>query len=312
MQINCRRRIMIARSSHLPFALLFLAIPVILVLGGCERKPISMPASPEPPAAHAPSATRSPSATLTPVPVPTSSQVVIVGQHPHSAIMDIASTNQMSQTVQVNYLLYLPDTYGKDPMQKWPLILFLHGRGERGDDLELLKTHPLPKILEQQTDFPFIVVSPQLPAGNLWWSDMIEPLNALLYQIQASYSVDPQRIYLTGISMGGFGTWEFALRYPKRFAAIVPIAGGFREGQRVIPENICDLSTVPIWVFHGGKDIDVQPYQSEILVDGLKKCGSNVQFTLYPEADHAGAWQRAYANPELYQWLLAQTLKGNQ
>ena len=209
----------------------------------------------------------------------------------------------------MRYLLYLPDSYGKDAQKKWPLVLFLHGRGERGEDLELLKKHGLPKILEQQADFPFIVVSPQLPSDRLWWSDMIDPLNTLLYQIQSTFAVDPQRLYLTGLSMGGFGSWEFALRFPDRFAAIVPIAGGYLEGSRAVPENICALKGLPTWVFHGGADIDVLPFQAEVLVTALKNCGGDVRYTFYAEADHAGTWERAYADPELYQWLLAQTME---
>lgn len=249
-----------------------------------------------------------PPLTLAPSEVPTQYLALSLGQKPHSTFIKTVIANQMSQTVQVRYLLYLPDSYGKDPQQKWPLILFLHGRGERGDNLDLLKIQPLPKILEQQADFPFIVVSPQLSADKLWWSDMIDSLNTLLYQIQSTYSVDPMRVYLTGISMGGFGTWEFALRYPNRFAAIVSIAGGYQEGSRAIPENICALWDIPIWVFHGGEDIDVLPFQSEVLVDALKNCDGNIRFTFYADSDHAGSWRRAYADTELYQWLLAQTL----
>jgi predicted peptidase len=278
-------------------ACLSLALLFVLAAGGCRSIPIAMASSPGLPA------------TLTSPATSTIGQAVNVGQHPRTTTIEIVMDHQKPKTVEVNYLLYLPYTYGKDPLKKWPLILFLHGRGERGNNLDLLKIHPLPGILDQQADFPFIVVSPQLPADYLWWSDKIKSLNIFLYHIQAMYSVDPQRIYLTGISMGGFGTWEFALRFPNRFAAIVPIAGGYQEGNHEIPANLCDLRKIPIWVFHGGADVDVQPFQSEVLVDGLKKCGSAGRFTLYPDANHTGSWTRAYANPELYQWLLSQKLK---
>ena len=230
------------------------------------------------------------------------------GQHPYSTEVKIETADHKPQTVQVNFLLYLPDSYGQDPQQKWPLILFLHGRGERGNNLDLLKVHPLPKILETQADFPFIVVSPQLLLESLAWSDMIDPLNALLDQIQTIYSVDPKRLYLTGLSMGGYGAWEFALRYPRRFAAVVPIAGGY-EGPRAALENICDLQQVPLWVFHGASDIIVPPSEAEVLVEALQACGGNVRFTLYPDADHESSFYQAYADPELYQWLARQTLK---
>jgi len=237
---------------------------------------------------------------------PTLTPTAMVGQHPYTATVQIEDESHTTQTVQVNYLLYLPESYGRDPQHRWPLILFLHGRGERGDDLELLKKHPLPKILEQQSGFPAVVISPQQSLQRLSWSDMIDPLNALLDQIQGKYSIDPQRVYLTGLSMGGFGAWEFALRYPTRFAAVVPVSGGYREGSRVAPENICDLKDVPIWVFHGGSDTIVPSFHSEILVEALQACGSNVRFTLYAGAEHEDGFLRAYADPELFAWLFAQ------
>jgi len=245
---------------------------------------------------------------LAPLPINvTPTPTARVGQHAYTTTVQIEDESHITQTVQVNYLLYVPESYGQDPQQRWPLILFLHGRGERGDNLELLKKHPLPRILEQQSDFPAVVISPQLSLQRFWWSDMIDPLNALLDQIQVEYSVDPQRVYLTGLSMGGFGAWEFALRYPTRFAAVVPIAGGYREGSRVIPENICSLKDVPIWVFHGGNDTIVPSFHSEILVEALQACGSDVRFTLYSDAEHEGSFLQAYAEPELFPWLFAQT-----
>jgi predicted peptidase len=229
-----------------------------------------------------------------------------VGQHPYSSIVRIKTSSDVATTFEVNYLLYLPGDYGKDLQRKWPLILFLHGSGERGSDLELLKRQPLPKILDLQKDFPFVVLSPQLPVEMGNWTGMIEPVKVLLDQIQAGYSIDTHCVYLTGLSMGGFGTWEFALRYPRRFAAIVPIAGGYRYQSREIPENICDLKDLPVWVFHGGRDINVVPSQSEEMVAALKGCRGNVRFTLYPDADHAASWALAYADHELYEWILQQ------
>ncbi len=231
-----------------------------------------------------------------------------LGQRAYSASVRLASPGQAAQTLQVNYLLYLPDTYGQDPHQRWPLILYLHGRGERGQDLDLLKSHPLPETLEQKPDFPFIVVSPQLSLETVTWSGRIEALNALLDQLQATYAVDARRIYLTGLSMGGFGTWEFALRHPGRFAAIVPIAGGY-DDYGSVPANICDLKDLPVWAFHGGADTIVPVRLDQVLVDALRACGGDVRFTLYPEADHEATWRRAYADPQLYEWLLSHSLK---
>jgi predicted peptidase len=232
-----------------------------------------------------------------------------IGQHPSSSKVKVETAANIRKTVEVHYLLYLPSDYEKALERTWPLILFLHGSGERGNDLELLKRQPLPKILDERKDFPFIVLSPQLPLAMGNWSGLIDPVKALLDQIQAGYSVDARRVYLTGLSMGGFGTWEFALRYPKRFAAIVPIAGGYRYQSKTIPENICDLKDLPVWVFHGARDVNVMPSQSEDMVEALKACGGKVRFTLYPDADHAVSWTRAYSDPELYKWMLEQRLR---
>jgi len=203
---------------------------------------------------------------------------------------------QIIKTVRMNYLLFLPKSYGENPQQKWPLILFLHGAGERGDDIELVKIHGIPKIVEQQEDFPFIAVSPQCPKYS-WWTAELEALNALLDEVVAKYAVDTDRLYLTGLSMGGYGAWHLATAYPERFAAIAPICGG---GD---PEKAYVLKNVPAWVFHGGKDTTVSPLESEKMVEALKACGGDVQFTLYPEAGH-DSWTETYDNPELYKWFL--------
>jgi predicted peptidase len=233
----------------------------------------------------------------------------VPGQHAYSKSIKPDSTDQRKKAVKINFLFYLPETYGKDPHKKWPLILFLHGMGERGENLELLKKHPLPKILEKQKDFPCIVVSPQLPVEKTLWDDLIDPIKYLLDQVQAAYFVNTNKIYATGLSMGGAGTWNFALRYPQYFAAIVPIAGAYKFRSREIPDNLCALKAIPIWAFHGGKDEAVKSWQTEILVDALKACGNNIRFTLYPEADHPQSWIQAYSDPELFKWLFQQTLK---
>ncbi|MCX5638501.1 MAG: alpha/beta hydrolase-fold protein, partial [Planctomycetota bacterium] len=130
----------------------------------------------------------------------------------HSQVFE----KRITKTVKCQYLLFLPEGYGQKK-QHWPMILFLHGAGERGSDLNLVKKHGPPKIVEGQKDFPFIVVSPQCPAGD-WWTDKNEVLINLLDDVVARYDVDAERIYLTGLSMGGFGTWTLASAYPDRFA----------------------------------------------------------------------------------------------
>jgi len=215
---------------------------------------------------------------------------IVTGQHGHVFEAEIV------KTVKLNYLLYLPKDYSSKPENKFPLILFLHGAGERGDDLELVKKHGIPKIVEKQEDFPFIAVSPQCPKFS-WWTSEIEALNALLDEIVEKYAVDKERIYLTGLSMGGYGTWQFAISYPVRFAAIALICGGGN------PKEVCALKDIPVLVFHGAKDQVVPIKQSEEMVEALKACGGEVKFTIYPDAGH-DSWTETYDNPELYKWFL--------
>ncbi len=193
-----------------------------------------------------------------------------------------------------DYLLFLPEGYDKAD-KRWPLILFLHGAGERGNNLEKVKIHGPPKIVETKKDFPFIVVSPQCPNRRGGWD--AEALNALLKDITAQYKVDRDRIYLTGLSMGGYGTWRLGAAHPEWFAALVPICGG---GD---PREIGRLTHIPIWVFHGAKDQAVPLKRSEEMVEAIKKAGGNVKLTVYPEAGH-DSWTETYNNPELYKWLL--------
>jgi len=196
----------------------------------------------------------------------------------------------------LKYLLYLPDGYDKKG-QALPLIVFLHGAGERGNDLKKVKAWGIPKMLEKKKDFPFIVVSPQCPAGA-WWTEYAESLKALIDYIKTEYNVDASRIYLTGLSMGGFGTWYMAERYPDEFAAIAPVCGG---GDVFWAKQI----TVPVWAFHGAKDDVVLLQRSQEMVDAIKSAGNNnVKFTIYPELGH-GCWEAAYGDEELYKWFLS-------
>lgn len=196
----------------------------------------------------------------------------------------------------LHYLLFLPAAYAVHP-QRWPLMLFLHGAGERGDDLQLVKRHGVAKIVEEQPAFPLLVVSPQCPPTEAWAP---EPLLALLDDIEQHYDVDPERLYVTGLSMGGFGTWAVAIAAPDRFAAIAPICGG---GD---PSRVGVLRHLPVWAFHGARDPIVPLQRTVEMVEALRQCGGNVRFTVYPEAGH-DAWTATYANPELYAWFLAHT-----
>lgn len=205
-----------------------------------------------------------------------------------------ACTLERNHKVTMKYLLYLPKDY--DQKESWPLLLFLHGAGERGDDLNAVKKHGPPKLIEGGKDFPFIVASPQCPRGK-WWEPL--ELTALLDELAQKYKVDKDRIYVTGLSMGGFGTWALAGYTPDRFAALVPICGG---GE---PLRTRALTHVAVWVFHGAKDPIVPLERSEKMVEALKKNGGNVKLTVYPNAGH-DSWTEAYADPKLYEWLLQQ------
>ncbi len=195
--------------------------------------------------------------------------------------------------VKMDYLLFLPEGYEKSD-KDYPLILFLHGAGESGTDVNRVKKHGMAKVVETKKDLPFIVVSPQSPGRG--WNP--ETLNALLDRIILDYRVDRDRVYLTGLSMGGYGTWALAAAHPERFAAIAPICGGGN------PRDAEKLKALPIWVFHGAKDPTVPLARSQEMVDALKQAGSDVKLTVYPDAVH-DSWTQTYDNPELFAWFLA-------
>ena len=202
---------------------------------------------------------------------------------------------EITKTLSCKYLLFLPEGYGQQE-KRWPLMLFLHGAGERGDDLNKVKVHGPPKIVEEQKDIPFIVVSPQCPEDD-WWTKKTEVLINLLDDIITRYDVDPDRVYLTGLSMGGYGSWALASEYPDRFAAVVPICGG---GNRIMSIVLKDM---PIWAFHGAKDSVVPVEESKDLVEAINARGGNAKLTIYPDANH-DSWTETYNNQEVYDWLL--------
>lgn len=200
------------------------------------------------------------------------------------------------------YLLYLPKDYGVDPNKRWPLLVFLHGSTEAGKNAEIMKRQALPKFLEGQDDYPFVVLSPQAPSAG-GWGYSTRAFAALLDDIEAHYQIDPDRISLTGWSMGGYGVWWMAKAMPDRFAALVPVAGGYIYNAK----QLCPLSKIPTWVFHGKKDRNVQFIQSQVVVKALQQCGGEPIFTQYDDAEHYVAMDRAYHDPKLIEWLLAQT-----
>lgn len=202
------------------------------------------------------------------------------------------------RTRRMRFWLHLPSGYtanGEPWREPWPMLFFLHGSGERGTDLDLVKVHGPPKQVAQGLDLPFVLVSPQLEEGRRW--DVVA-LQALNVALQARLRVDPRRVTATGLSLGGHGVWLWAARFPDALAAIAPVCG---FGQ---PADACALKQVPVRAYHGAVDSVVPLKAQQAMVDAHRACGGQVEFIVYPGVDH-DAWNLAYADPALYPWLLA-------
>lgn len=221
-------------------------------------------------------------------------------------------TTTVTETQRYDYLLFLPKGYDADPQKKWPLMMFLHGAGERGTNVWLVAVHGPPKLVRAQPDFPFILVSPQCPPDQRWNP---EALVKLLDQIEATQRVDKSRVYLTGLSMGGFGTWSLGIRYPERFAAIAPICGGgdWLEVRLSSRKHGPALKSLPVWAFHGARDNVVPFSESERMINVLRTAAGNEQakLTVYPDANH-DSWTETYNHPELFKWLLEHRREGRE
>lgn len=188
---------------------------------------------------------------------------------------------------------------------KLPLLLFLHGAGERGTDLTPVKKHGPPRLIDQGQEFPFVVVSPQCPAGQ-WWAqgENVQGLEKLIRHVQGQYPIDADRIYGTGMSMGGYGIWALAAQFPELLAAIVPICGG---GDITTAPA---LRQTPIWAFHGREDDIVPPVRSEEMVEAIRRSGGDVKLTIYDQVGHH-SWAPTYDNREIYRWLLSHTRRSS-
>lgn len=202
--------------------------------------------------------------------------------------------------INVGYYVFLPENY--DANKKYPLVLFLHGAGERGDGskekLPLVCVNALPKYAEEGEEYPFILLCPQCPE-NIVWNNIVLTLRALVDKIAAQYSADPDRIVCTGLSMGGFGTWEMGVTYPDYFAAIAPVCGGGFSWRAAL------LKDMPVWAFHGDADNVVPISYSETMVEAIKKSGGNVKFTVFPGVNH-NSWDSAYQTTDVVKWLTEQ------
>lgn len=207
--------------------------------------------------------------------------------------------SQITLKLGYKYFLTEPEGYAADEAKKWPLLVFLHGAGERGDDLELLKKHGPPKQIAAGKKFEAIVVCPQVPTGEFWNPHGVM---ALVKEVKESHRVDDARVYITGISMGGFGTFDTIAAYPGVFAAAVPICGG--AGINVV--KFAPIKDMPIWMFHGDKDTAVPVEFSQMAMRWFERNKApNVKLTIYPGVPH-DSWTQTYDNPEVWKWLFEQ------
>lgn len=222
-------------------------------------------------------------------------------------------------SAQYHFRVFIPKDWSRK--KKSPVILFLHGAGERGDDnTAQAKVGIGPAILRQQGRLPFIVVLPQCPK-NRWWTEpeMQNMALAALDQAIKEFHGDPKRTYLTGVSMGGYGSWIMAANNTKRFAAVAIVCGGVRPPPRInLPEAnagftesadpygaiAAKLGKTPVWVFHGGADPVVPVSESRKMVEAVKAAGGNVRYNEYEGVGH-NSWDKAYAEPDLFPWFLS-------
>jgi predicted peptidase len=200
----------------------------------------------------------------------------------------------------VNYLLYVPAAYAKDAAAQWPLILFLHGSEQRGDNPALLDGMALLDFAQKEKDFPFIAVFPQCPRNTHWPPGIVKKV---LDAVELKLRIDRERVYLTGFSMGGFGTWQTAAAFPRTFAAIAPISG-----MSDLPD-VPRLKDVPVWAFHGALDENVPVTESRKMIETLWKSGAPAQLTVYPSLAH-DCWTITYRDSRLYLWFLDHSLSG--
>ena len=239
----------------------------------------------------------------------------------HADAQPPKATGFLDKAVDVNgktqhYALYVPADYSPD--KAWPLIVFLHGAGERGDDNLKQTEVGIGKAIRLNRDwFPALVLMPQCPAER-FWDAAIPTIEAAMAQTQADYHVDDRAISLTGLSLGGYGTWIWGAMKTDTFAALMPVCGGGDPdhlGNRVLEENrnafgsmderVQNLATVPIWAFHGANDGVVPPERSRDMVERVKKARGNVQYTEFKDTDH-NSWDQAYGTKKHIKWLLKQ------
>jgi predicted peptidase len=242
----------------------------------------------------------------------------VESQNPQTGFLDRSGT---LGGVPYHFQVYVPANYST--AQQWPVILFLHGAGERGADKLLQTSNALGAAIRRTPSaYPAIVIFPQVPLDSSWMGMPSQVAMGALDQTLAEFRIDPDRIYLTGLSMGGNGTWYLAYRYPDRFAAIAPICGfvttppSSRVFRSAVPPDSGDafpalarrIGRVPTWIFHGEVDPVVPVDQSRQAAEAIRRAGGNVRYTEFLGGEH-NVWDGVYASPQFRDWLFAQRRK---
>ncbi|NOU46806.1 MAG: hypothetical protein HOO86_07065 [Bacteroidales bacterium] len=208
--------------------------------------------------------------------------------------------NQNPKNVSYHYISYTPEEYKSDTLKKWPLIIYLHGGSGRGTDTIKLYCCGIPDQIWRGREFPFIIVAPQCPLNQRWTTD--NWFENFYQEVTTKYRVDTNKVYLTGVSLGGEGTWFLAIKYPEKFAAIAPMSG-FTRNMDYMMNNTDKLIDVPVWAFHGKTDKVVQFEETEWMVNQLVGKNWDLKFTAEPEVGHSIDWL-VYPRQELYDWFL--------
>lgn len=209
----------------------------------------------------------------------------------------------------MRYLVWLPDGYGEDRDRQWPLIVFLHGSGDTDYNAPWVQSFGLPAVLHagaQPDNFDFVVLSPQAAGGSAWWTgNTVDVLDALVDEITRTYLIDENRVYLTGLSMGGYGSWFLGMAHHDRFAAMASLSGSGWRQPVLPPGDVCAMAGLPIRAIHGARDLISDPPPNQAIVALYESvCETDVFFEIYPDAGHFETYEQAYRDPELYEWLL--------
>ncbi len=230
-------------------------------------------------------------------------QVVPTEQHLQAEYQDESGDS-------LRYLVWLPAGYGVDREKLHPMIVFLHGSGSETYNSEFVISSGLPAVLalgEQPENFDFVVISPQAEPGTFWLTDgQLEVVDAIVQEALDTYLVDESRVYLTGLSMGGYGAWHLASLYSNRYAAMSSLSGsGYQLPFTPPPEYSCPLRQMGVAAYHGEQDL-ISEYRGIALQVSAweSQCGGRVEWTVYPDAGHIETYERAYRDPALYEWML--------